>query len=618
MHRILFSAALAVLTLSLHAQFAIGRWTVDVNDPSRGRTIPSEVFYPATSAGTLTPAAAGDFPVIAFGHGFSMNYDAYGNFWNALVPQGYILIFPKTEIGPVPFPSHPDFALDLIRCTEFLRTEGADASSPLFGAVAPTAAVMGHSMGGGCSFLAAEQFDFDAVAGFAPAETSPTASGAAPQVTEESLIFSGSSDNVTPPASNHQLIHDQLASTCKTFVSIPGGGHCRFADSNIACEFGELTTGGPGSVSRGDMHDITFDLLTPWLDWRLKGQCDRWMAFQDSLATSPRINPQQTCFYDSITVRARWTDTSTVLGCVGDTVDLAAVDGGEDVQWLADGVPFGPNAHVTEATASGDYRFVVSNAFGCSDSSAVRTIDLAAPSVSVTPTGAAAICAGESLVLNASAPTGTTVSWLADGDTVAANALVFVADSTATYRAVAVNGRGCTAISDSFDLTVHPLPVLDSLIVPDSLVTGDTAVLRLAATSALDSVRWQASAGSFLFTFIDSARYRRGAPGTVILEATGFASGCSASVSATLRVVRPADDPPPVDTTGLRDVRSDWFRYDVVTHRVLVGSASGPIVVLDLLGRMVLRSDASVLSLRDLAPGAYVVSDGERAGVVVR
>lgn len=601
-----------------HAQFAIGRWTVDVNDPSRGRTIPSEVFYPATSAGTLTPAAAGDFPVIAFGHGFSMNYDAYGNFWNALVPQGYILVFPKTEIGPIPFPSHLDFALDLIECVEFLRAQGGDASSPLFGVVGPTSAVMGHSMGGGCSFLAAEQFDFDAIAGFAPAETSPTASGAAPQVLEESLIFSGSSDNVTPPASNHQLIHDQLASSCKTFVSIPGGGHCRFANSNVACEFGELTTGGPGSVSRADMHDITFDLLIPWLDWRLKNRCDGWTAVQDSLGTSPRINPQQTCFYDSIEVRARWVDTSAVSGCVGDTVSLAAVDGGENVQWLADGAPFGPNDHVAEATASGDYRFVVSNSFGCSDSSIVRVVDLASVSITVVPTGQAAICAGQSFVLNATAPTGAVVSWLADSDTVAVNSLVYVADSAATYRAVAVSDRGCTARSDSLVLTVDPAPVLDSLVVPDSLVAGDTAVIGLVTASVLDSVRWLASAGSFTFTSLDSAAYRRGAPGIVILQAIGFASGCSASFSTTLRVVRPADDPPPVDTTGLRDVRSDWFRYDAVNHRVQVGSTSGPVVVLDLLGRVMLRSEETVISLSDLPSGAYVVSDGRRAGVVVR
>jgi len=54
------------------AQTSIGHTTFTFNDPTRtggvgsgggpGRQIQTEVYYPATSAGTSTPVASGEFP----------------------------------------------------------------------------------------------------------------------------------------------------------------------------------------------------------------------------------------------------------------------------------------------------------------------------------------------------------------------------------------------------------------------------------------------------------------------------------------------------------------------------------------------------------------------------
>lgn len=104
-------------------QYPIGHTTITFNDPSRtggfgsgggaGRQIQSEIYYPATSAGENTAAATGEMPVIVFGHGFAMAWDAYKNIWEEYVPKGYILVFPRTEGGLVPAPSHENFGKDL-------------------------------------------------------------------------------------------------------------------------------------------------------------------------------------------------------------------------------------------------------------------------------------------------------------------------------------------------------------------------------------------------------------------------------------------------------------------------------------------------------------------------
>jgi hypothetical protein len=75
----------------------IGHRTITYLDVARGnRPIPSELYYPATSAGESTPLVTGKFPVIVFGHGFQMAYDSYAYFKNAIVtlptPILYVLL----------------------------------------------------------------------------------------------------------------------------------------------------------------------------------------------------------------------------------------------------------------------------------------------------------------------------------------------------------------------------------------------------------------------------------------------------------------------------------------------------------------------------------------------
>jgi hypothetical protein len=79
------------------------------------------------------------------------------------------------------------------------------------------------------------------IVGLAPAETNPTAIGVCGNISVPALIFSGSSDGVTPPAEHHIPIYQGIASTCKPFVSITGGAHYYFANSNFNCDFGKLS-----------------------------------------------------------------------------------------------------------------------------------------------------------------------------------------------------------------------------------------------------------------------------------------------------------------------------------------------------------------------------------------
>jgi dienelactone hydrolase len=285
MRYIILTLSFLVAFSSAMAQFSVGSRDVTLTDPSRGnRSIGCEVYYPATSGGNNAPVANGSFPVIVVGHGFSMGVGAYENWWTEFVPEGYVFILPTTEVGPFPFPSHPDFGLDLAFAASEVQSWGADQGSDFYGKVANRTGLMGHSMGGGCSFLAAENNPMiDCVLGLAPAETNTSAIAAAANVTAPTLILWGTEDEVTPEADHALAIYNGSGASCKNYIRINEGAHCFFADYNLFCAAGEMNI---GTLSREEQHQISFSLARPFFEYFLKDDCDAYDDLQNEIATN--------------------------------------------------------------------------------------------------------------------------------------------------------------------------------------------------------------------------------------------------------------------------------------------------------------------------------------------
>lgn len=292
---ILFSFAIS--NICLGQSFQIGHTVIAFTDPSRSnRSVETEIFYPADAAGDDVPVTAttGNFPVLAFGHGFVMGYNAYENIWTDLVPKGFIMAFPKTEGGLSP--SHLEFGKDLAFVIAELQTLADNSNSLFFNRIAPKSAVMGHSMGGGAAFLAAGlDSGIDALAVFAPAETNPSAIVAAATINIPALVFAGSNDCVTPPATNQIPMYDALQSSCKTYISINGASHCQMADSNFLCSLGEATCSPAATISREQQHAVITSFLSDWLESQLNSDCGAGANFNDNIASDARISFQKNC-----------------------------------------------------------------------------------------------------------------------------------------------------------------------------------------------------------------------------------------------------------------------------------------------------------------------------------
>jgi predicted dienelactone hydrolase len=290
--------ALVALVYSLAAgaaqAYQIGHRVVTYQDPARGnRSIATDIYYPADTAGNNVPVSApppGGFPVVAFGHGFTMGSNVYG-FVEDLAADGYVVILPATETGLAP--NHTNFGEDLAYLVNRLKTEGATPASFLFGAVAAKGAVGGHSMGGGASYLGAlGDAGIDAVFGFAAANTNPSAISAAAGVTVPTLVLAAGNDCVAPPDDHQIPIYQASASSCAAYVEIDGASHCQFNDYNFTCDLGEFCS---ASIPRGTQHALTIALLRPWLDAVLKNAPFAWDEFQAEIAAHPAYIVAQDC-----------------------------------------------------------------------------------------------------------------------------------------------------------------------------------------------------------------------------------------------------------------------------------------------------------------------------------
>lgn len=454
--------------------YQIGNRSITLNDPSRGgRAIGIEVFYPAASSGSNVPVISGDFPLLVFGHGFTMDYDAYQNFWEELVPEGYIIALATTETGFSP--SHGNFGADLSYMVNWFLQQNTTPASPFFDCLNGKSAVMGHSMGGGASFLAASQNpNITVLATFAPAETNPSAVSAAGNLSIPALIFSGGRDNVTPPADHQIPMYNALQSDCKTRVTIDNGAHCRFANSNTLCQTGEaFVCIGCNFLDRAIHHQRQFTVLLPFLDFYLKGNCNAWTTWQNVLSNPSGYSVVNSCNYALPGVGIN-INGDTALCTIDTTYLQAQVQGSGDLLWST-----GETTSQVVVTNPGQYTITLTDALGCE---AVDVVSINAYNVVkpvITAVSGSTICAVDTTLLSVNS------SYAQYNWSTGATTNEIEVTSAGDYYVSVIDNNGCTAVSDTLTITVNNVvqPVINA-ISGLALCAGDSTLLTVSSNYA--------------------------------------------------------------------------------------------------------------------------------------
>src|SRR4051794_618451 len=200
--------------------------------------------------------------------------------------------------------------------------------------------------------------------------------------------------------------------------------------------------------------------------------------------------------------------------CTGTTASLSAVTDTNNATYLWSNGATSSTITVT-AAAPGPYTVTVTNAYGCSTTSAPVTVHFAPQSTSINASGATTFCAGGSVTLTA-AMLGDSYLW-SNGATTRA---IDVTQSGA--YSVTVTDASCQFVSPTTNVTVNPLPAATiTASGPTTFCTGGSVTLT-ASNGA--SYLWSTGATSQSIVASSSGNY------SVTVR---NASGCSAMSAAT-------------------------------------------------------------------------------------
>lgn len=262
-----YDIGIAQVTPSDSGSYFAGFQNITLIDSSRSnRQIPSIVYYPALSEGNNAPIDNSvKHALVSFGHGFTINPNIYIHLYRHLASWGYVVIAPSTETSLLP--SHQNFALDLAFVLRDMKRKSRIISDFFYNAIDTlNTGVFGHSMGGGCSFLAGfYDPSIKAVSSLAAANTNPSSITAISQIFRPVQLLSGQRDSIASYWSA-QMPHYNNANPFKQIINIKGGNHSQFHLLPAADDLVD----NPATISRPEQQKLTRRYVTAFFNLFLK------------------------------------------------------------------------------------------------------------------------------------------------------------------------------------------------------------------------------------------------------------------------------------------------------------------------------------------------------------
>lgn len=182
------------------------------------------------------------------------------------------------------------------------------------------------------------------------------------------------------------------------------------------------------------------------------------------------------------------------------------------------------NQSITVAT-TGNYSVVITNAYGCSSTSAIIPVTVNSnPVATITPSGPTTFCTGSNVVLDAGA--GFTSYLWSNGST----AQFIIVNTTSTYNVTVTNGFGCMDVSENIPVTVNPTTTASiSASGATTFCQGGNVVLTVTHNGT--AVQWKKN--GVIIVGATGANYTANQTGNYTCTVTG---SCGTPTSNTITV----------------------------------------------------------------------------------
>ena len=259
----------------------------------------------------------------------------------------------------------------------------------------------------------------------------------------------------------------------------------------------------------------------------------------DSTATAAVITVNPVPVAPAVTV------TGATTFCSGGTVTLTAgaVPGGTTYQWHRGATTIGGATNATYvASLGGTYSVVVTNGFGCHDTSAppvVVTVN-PLPSSVVTLSGSATFCAPGSVILSATAVAGDTYQWYnTSGPIPGETNSSYTATTSDRDSVVITSALGCVTTTAATVVNSIATPAIVYIGSP-SFCTGNSILLSINATGPGIIYQWKRNGTNI--PGANASSYSANSPGSYTCF-VNIVGSCAVTTAPVVVTVFPAVTP---------------------------------------------------------------------------
>jgi hypothetical protein len=265
-------------------------------------------------------------------------------------------------------------------------------------------------------------------------------------VSFNNLSLSNHTLRLTPD--NSKLEIDQIILTNNTSLNLTPAGPATCSVINCPAT---ATPNGPLTFCQGGSVTLTASSGSSYL-WTPNGETTQSITANASGSYSVTVVQSNGCSATSSALNvsvgsaspASITADGSLTFCSGGSVVLTA-SAGSSYLWS----PNGETSQSVTVSSSGVYSVVVTNSFGCSSTSPLKTVTVNnSPPATITPNGPLSFCDGGNVQLTAS--TGTFYLWAPNNETTQ----TITATSSGTYSVTVGSANGCTSISTPVNVSV--------------------------------------------------------------------------------------------------------------------------------------------------------------------